>query len=173
MHYLITGHTGFKGAWLVMLLKELGHEVSGIALDPLPNSLFISAGIAQELKHDLRLDIRDRAELLEAFELIRPDVVFHLAAQPLVLESYRDPIGTFETNVIGTLNVLAATSECSSVQAQVIVTTDKVYENVGKKNGYIETDPLGGKADPYSASKAMADILTQAWSHSFSRVQQQ
>lgn len=166
MHFLITGHTGFKGAWLTLLLMQRGHTVSGIALDPLLGALFERAELSQDLKYDIRLDIRDARRVHEAFELVRPDVVVHMAAQPLVRESYRNPRYTFETNVNGTLNVLEATRSTPGIQAQLIVTTDKVYRNIGKSEGYIETDPLGGH-DPYSASKAMADLLTQSWVESF------
>ena len=166
MRYLITGHTGFKGAWLTVMLRHLGHQVSGIALDPLPGSLFEQAALQRELDNDVRLDIREYSALQSAIHDIAPDVVVHLAAQPLVRESYRDPRTTIETNVNGTLNVLQATSTVPSVQAQLIVTTDKVYKNTNKHTGYVETDPLGGH-DPYSASKAAADLLTQSWTASF------
>lgn len=162
MHYLVTGHTGFKGAWLTVLLRRLGHEVSGLALDPAPGSLFERAGLAEQLRADLRVDVRDARATADAVASVAPDVVVHLAAQPLVRESYRDPRGTWESNVNGTFNVLEAVRETPSVQAQVIITTDKVYRNVDQIWGYRETDPLGG-VDPYSASKAAADLLTQSW----------
>ncbi|MFC5503414.1 CDP-glucose 4,6-dehydratase [Lysinimonas soli] len=166
MHYLITGHTGFKGSWLSLWLTERGHRVSGLALDPLPGGLFERAGIGALLAQDHRVDIRDAAAVSAAITSVAPDVVFHLAAQPLVRESYAHPRETFETNAIGTLNVLEAVSATPSVSAQVIVTTDKVYRNVDREAGYTESDPLGGD-DPYSASKAMADLLTQSWVKSF------
>ena len=166
MHYLITGHTGFKGAWMTVLLKELGHTVSGLSLDPLKGALFEIADLAAHLEHDLRVDIRDAEAVANAFQLIKPDVVVHLAAQPLVLASYEDPIGTYETNVMGTLHVLDAISKSSSVLASLIITTDKVYRNVNRVEGYREGEPLGGD-DPYSSSKAMADILSQSWAKSF------
>jgi CDP-glucose 4,6-dehydratase len=166
MHYLITGHTGFKGAWMSFLLARKGHEVSGYALDPIPGSLYADTTIKNGLSHDYRADIRDRDTLGRAFAEIKPDVVIHMAAQPLVLESYENPRETFESNVNGTLNILEATSNTPSVKAQVIITTDKVYKNKRQRAGYVETDELGGE-DPYSASKAMADILTQAWIKSF------
>lgn len=169
MHYLVTGHTGFKGAWLSLLLKSQGHEVSGIALDPLAGGIFETAGVTERLRNDLRVDIRDAKATAEAITMVGPDVVLHLAAQPLVRESYRNPRETFETNVMGTLNVLEAVSATPSVRAQVIVTTDKVYRNVDQVAGYVESDPLGGH-DPYSASKAMADILSQSWVASFGGV---
>lgn len=166
MHYLITGHTGFKGAWMTVLLKELGHKVSGLALAPLPGSLFEAGDLAVYLEHDIRGDIRDLDVVRAALATVQPDIVIHLAAQPLVLASYEDPIGTYDTNVMGTLHVLKAISETPSVQASLIITTDKVYKNVNRVEGYREEEPLGGD-DPYSASKAMADILAQSWIKSF------
>ncbi len=166
MHYLITGHTGFKGAWLAMWLTQAGHEVSGLSLDPVPGALFEKANVTSLLKHDLRGDIRDLATVQAALSTTQPDVVFHLAAQPLVRESYQDPRGTIETNVIGTMNLLTAVSQTPSIKAHVVITTDKVYKNIDQIWGYREIDPLGGD-DPYSASKAMADILTQSWVKSF------
>lgn len=164
MHYFVTGHTGFKGSWLVFLLRELGHEVSGLSLEPVDGALFIEANVGSLLKFDLRGDVRDRKVLNDALQLTQPDVVMHLAAQPLVRESYANPTYTFETNVMGTMNVLA--SVVDPVMAQLIVTTDKVYRNVDQLEGYHEDDSLGGD-DPYSASKAMAEILTQSWVRSF------
>jgi CDP-glucose 4,6-dehydratase len=167
MHYLITGHTGFKGAWLTLLLKSQGHTVSGLALDPEVGSIFEQAEITSELANDFRIDIRDAVATAQGIQQANPDVVMHLAAQPLVRESYLEPRVTFETNVIGTLNVIEAVSNTSSVRAHVVITTDKVYRNVNRVEGYREDEPLGGD-DPYSASKAMADILTQSWVKSFS-----
>jgi len=166
MHFLITGHTGFKGAWLIMLLKQRGHTVSGVSLEPATDSLFDKVEARKSLNFDLRCDISELGKLEKSFKEVKPDVVIHLAAQSLVKESYREPILTMRTNVMGTLNVLRASQAVGGVKAQLIVTTDKVYENVGKATGYLETDPLGGK-DPYSASKAMADIATQSWLASF------
>ena len=166
MHYLITGHTGFKGAWLGLWLAKQGHNVSGIALDPLRGSLFENSNLKEIFEHDFRIDIRDGEKTAKAIKKISPDVVMHLAAQPLVRQSYLNPRETFETNAIGTLNVLEGVSNCSSVVAHVVVTTDKVYRNVNQAKGYVESDPLGGE-DPYSASKAMADILTHSWITSF------
>jgi CDP-glucose 4,6-dehydratase len=166
MHFLITGHTGFKGAWLSLLLRERGHNVSGISLEPENNTLYKSASIGKFFEHDIRCDIRDLDRLQRNFNSISPDVVIHLAAQALVRESYKDPIRTFETNVHGTINVLKASQNLPKLKAQLIVTTDKVYKNMDKLNAYIESDPLGGQ-DPYSASKAMADIATQSWLSSF------
>ena len=166
MRYFVTGHTGFKGSWLTMMLREQGHTVSGLALDPEARSLFTMAGITELLEHDIRADVRDLEAVQRALALSEPDVLIHLAAQPLVRESYRDPRYTVETNVMGTLNVLEAASATPSLRAQLIVTTDKVYRNVNREAGYVEEEPLGGD-DPYSASKAMADLLTHAWTKSF------
>jgi CDP-glucose 4,6-dehydratase len=166
MHFLITGHTGFKGAWLSLILQQRGHVVSGISLPPEKGSLFEQANIGKNLENDIYCDIRDLTKLTTSFKKINPDVVIHLAAQALVRESYRNPIVTFETNVIGTLNVLQASQQIGQLKAQLIVTTDKVYKNISKSSGYVETEALGGQ-DPYSASKAMADIATQSWLSSF------
>jgi len=166
MHYLVTGHTGFKGAWLTLLLEARGHRVSGLSLDPMAGSLYEIADNASTLAFDLRVDIRDRDATLAAVAEVAPDVVIHLAAQALVRRSYIDPRETIETNVIGTMNMLEAVSRQPSVLAHVVATTDKVYRNVEQEKGYVESDPLGGD-DPYSASKAMADLLTQSWVASF------
>ena len=161
-HYLITGHTGFKGAWLIFLLKAQGHDVSGLALDPIPGSIFERTKLESDLVHDFRVDIRNKADTVDAIAKAQPDYVIHMAAQALVREGYRNPLYTYETNVLGTLNVLEAVDQTDSVRAQLIVTTDKVYLDQGLNRPYVETDPLGGK-DPYSASKAMADILAQEY----------
>ena len=166
MRYLITGHTGFKGTWLTMLLHERGHIVSGISLNPEEDALFTGVNAAEYLENDIRCDIRESKKLESHFKDVNPDVVIHLAAQALVRESYKNPINTFETNVFGTLNVLKASQQVSDLKAQLIITTDKVYKNLSKKTGYLETDALGGQ-DPYSASKAMADIAAQSWMASF------
>jgi CDP-glucose 4,6-dehydratase len=166
MHYLITGHTGFKGAWLTLLLRERGHEVSGISIDSDSKALFSRTNLKSLLADDIRCDIRDSVKLSSHFRQINPDVVIHLAAQALVRESYKNPTDTFEVNAIGTLNVLNASQQINDLRAQLIITTDKVYKNIGKTSGYVETEALGGQ-DPYSASKAMADIATQSWLSSF------
>ncbi|OBK25473.1 CDP-glucose 4,6-dehydratase [Mycobacterium asiaticum] len=166
MHYLITGHTGFKGPWLALLLLSRGHRVSGLALDPPDGSLFDRARLPEQLQTDHRIDIRDAEATTAAIQDTAPDVVVHLAAQSLVRESYRNPRFTYETNAMGTLNVLEAVGATKSVRAHVVITTDKVYRNVDQEAGYVETDPLGGD-DPYSASKAMADLLAQSWIRSF------
>jgi len=166
MHFLITGHTGFKGSWLTAWLANSGHRISGISNDPKQNALFARARVEKLMSHDIREDIRDASLIKDALNRIQPDVVIHMAAQPLVRESYRNPRLTMETNVMGTFNVLSAVQSSDSVQAQLVITTDKVYRNLHQKVGYVESDPLGGE-DPYSASKAMADILTRSLVRSF------
>ena len=165
MHFLITGHTGFKGAWLSLILQQRGHLVSGISLEPEVGSLFEQAGIENFLQNDIRCDIRESVKLSSHFKQINPDVVIHLAAQALVRESYKTPIETYETNVIGTLNFLKGIKD-SDVSAAVVITTDKVYKNRSLLRGYTESDEIGGH-DPYSSSKAAADIATQSWVASF------
>jgi CDP-glucose 4,6-dehydratase len=166
MHFLITGHTGFKGSWLSLLLAESGHEVSGVALDPEKESMFEVCKVSQVLSKDIRSNILDKDNLDSIFADINPDVIIHFAAQPLVRKSYFKPIETFEVNAIGTLNVLNASRKAKNLKAQLIVTTDKVYKNTNSIHGYLESDQLGG-TDPYSASKAMADIAAQSWIQSF------
>jgi CDP-glucose 4,6-dehydratase len=145
------------------MLHHQGAKVSGIALDPVKDGIFGKAALHELLAHDIRLDIRDSVELTKAIQRISPDVVIHLAAQPLVLASYEKPSETYETNVIGTLNVLQAVDATSSVEATLIITTDKVYrQEAGIEKTFVETDAMGA-ADPYSTSKAMADLLTQSW----------
>ncbi len=162
----LTGHTGFKGGWLALWLASKGAIVRGYALNPCtePN-LFTEAKIGSVIE-DIRGDIRDAASLDSALTTFAPEVVFHLAAQPLVRYSYQDPIGTFETNVIGTARVLDAVRRTPSVRAVVSVTTDKCYENKEWLWGYRETDPLGGY-DPYSSSKACAEIVSAAFRQSY------
>lgn len=166
MHYLVTGHTGFKGSWLSLMLQMQGHSISGISLDPPEKSHFNLARLSDIFENDLRMDIRNSKKFRQAVETIDPEVIIHLAAQPLVRESYKDPVGTFETNVLGTLNLLEATKELANLKATLIITTDKVYKNRNHLRGYVESDELGGD-DPYSASKAAADIATQSWVKSF------
>ena len=145
------------------MLDQLGAKVSGIALDPVKGGLFQKAELYELLAHDLRMDIRDSGSLTKEFQRISPDIVIHLAAQPLVLASYEEPAETYEINVIGTLNVLQAVEATSSVEATLVITTDKVYrQEPGVEKAYLESDALGA-ADPYSTSKAMADLLTQSW----------
>jgi CDP-glucose 4,6-dehydratase len=148
------------------MLQLQGHTVSGISLDPMEKSLFNQARLSDIFENDFRIDIRNSAELSRAVMVVKPDVIIHLAAQPLVRESYRDPVGTFESNVLGTLNLLEATKELADLKATLVITTDKVYKNFNRLRGYVESDELGG-IDPYSASKAAADIATQSWVKSF------
>ena len=166
MHYLITGHTGFKGSWLTLLLKAQGHKVSGISLEPVDISLFNQLKISSQLENDERLDIRNLKELKDKIRLINPEVIVHLAAQPLVRASYQKPLETFEVNVLGTLNVLEASIDAQDLKSTLIITTDKVYKNRGHSRPYLETDEIGGD-DPYSASKAAADIAAQSWIKNF------
>lgn len=161
---LVTGHTGFKGSWLALWLKNLGAEVTGVSLSPesQPNHWdMLKLSI-----DDRRVDIRDLCALQQVFTETSPEVVFHLAAQPLVRRSYRNPIETWSTNVIGTANVLEASRQQNGVRAIVSVTTDKCYENQEWAWGYRETDRLGGH-DPYSASKAAAELVAASYRNAF------
>jgi len=167
MKILITGHTGFKGSWLTFLLKELGHELYGYALPPLKQSLFNESGLSKLYTREKYADIRDYQELLLSIKENSPDVIFHLAAQPLVRYSYSNPEETFTVNVDGTLNTLRAYEQSESTSSLIVITTDKVYRNDESGFPFNESDPLGG-VDPYSTSKAMADLLTQSWSSSIS-----
>jgi len=163
---LLTGHTGFKGGWLAIWLDMLGAEVIGVALDPEhTGGVYRASGIGGRIT-DLRQDIRDAEALAALFAEHRPEVVLHLAAHAIVRESYGAPADTFNVNVMGTVNVLEAIRCTPSVKAAVLATTDKCYENTGKTTGYTETDPLGGH-DPYSASKAAAEIAIASWQRSF------
>jgi CDP-glucose 4,6-dehydratase len=163
---LVTGHTGFKGGWLSLDLAFRGANVMGFALesDTEPN-LFKAARIGSLLESRV-LDVRDFENVLQLFADFEPEIVFHLAAQPLVRRSYAQPLETFEVNVMGTANILEAVRRTHSVAAAVVVTTDKCYENREWNWGYRENDPLGGH-DPYSASKAAAEIVTAAYRSSF------
>ena len=163
---LITGHTGFKGSWLTYWLLKLGAKVNGISLSPvgIPN-LFNELNLRNEIYHNI-IDIRDRENLKKKIIEINPEIVFHLAAQPLVIESYQNPILTWETNVIGTINVLNALRNLDSKCAALCITTDKVYLNREWIFGYRENDALGGY-DPYSSSKAAAEIAINSWRSSF------
>ncbi|OGS35852.1 MAG: CDP-glucose 4,6-dehydratase [Elusimicrobia bacterium RIFOXYB2_FULL_49_7] len=162
---LLTGDTGFKGSWLSMALLHLGANVNGYALPALKKSHFHACGLSQKIHHT-DADIRDLGRLKKAMLKAKPTFVFHLAAQPLVLESYQKPRDTFDVNVMGTLNVLEAIRATPSVKACVIITTDKVYENPENQYPFPENSPLGGH-DPYSASKAGAEIVTQSYFRSF------
>jgi CDP-glucose 4,6-dehydratase len=162
----VTGHTGFKGGWLCLWLGRLGADVAGFALAPDTDPHFFGAArVAGSMRSTLG-DIRDAAALERAMRAHDPQVVFHLAAQALVLRSYAQPVETFAANVMGTVNVLQAARGCRSLRAVVVVTTDKCYENRESGRDYRESDPLGGP-DPYSASKACAEIAANAWRESF------
>ncbi|GLO32122.1 MULTISPECIES: CDP-glucose 4,6-dehydratase [Pseudomonas] len=163
---LVTGHTGFKGSWLVLWLQSLGAQVTGFALDPStePN-LFDLARVGEGID-DRRGDVRDLGVLLELVAEVQPEIVLHLAAQPLVREGYRDPLGTYSSNVMGTLNLLEAVRQVGGVRACVVVTTDKVYANQEWVWSYRENEALGGH-DPYSSSKACCEILAQSYAASF------
>lgn len=162
----LTGHTGFKGGWLAIWLHQLGAKVRGYALDPSTEpSLFALASVESRVE-DVRGDIRDYEALESSMTGFRPEVVFHMAAQPLVRRSYLDPAATYETNVMGTVHVLEAIRKSTSVRAAVCITTDKVYQNQEWVWPYREADPLGGY-DPYASSKACAEIVSAAYRTSF------
>jgi CDP-glucose 4,6-dehydratase len=163
---MVTGHTGFKGSWLAAWLLDLGAEVIGFANGvPTEPSHFQILSLRDQIRN-VEGDVRDADALAAAFREFKPEIVFHLAAQPLVRQSYEAPAVTFATNVLGTVNVLENIRDSHSVQAAVIVTSDKCYENVEWTWGYRENDPLGGR-DPYSASKACAELATAAYSASY------
>jgi CDP-glucose 4,6-dehydratase len=162
---LVTGCTGFKGSWLTLWLQQLGATVIGLGLPPEPQGIFSFLEPWRELEFSL-LDIRERPLLNELIEKTEPEVVFHLAAQSLVQRGYREPLSTYETNIGGTLNILEACSNFSTVRAVLITTTDKVYENSGDGTVFNETHPLGG-ADPYSSSKACTELIARAWRDSY------
>jgi CDP-glucose 4,6-dehydratase len=163
---LITGHTGFKGSWLREWLVDLGADVTGYALEPPtePN-LFDAIGLGARIKHVVA-DVRDRDRLVAEVAAAQPALIFHLAARALVRRAYEEPRDTFETNVMGTVNILEAARACPSVRAVVIVTSDKVYQNPETGRAFVETDPLGG-FDPYGASKGAAELVTAAYRQSF------
>lgn len=163
---LVTGHTGFKGSWLSIWLNELGANVIGYSLDPYTEKdNFVLSGIGEKMV-DIRGDIRDREKLNEVFNKYMPEFVFHLAAQPLVRLSYEQPVETYETNVMGTINILEAIRNSKQTQVGILITTDKCYENKEQVWGYRETDPLGGY-DPYSSSKGATEIAINSWRQSY------
>lgn len=164
---LVTGHTGFKGSWLSIWLHELGAEVIGVAKDPFSErDNYALSGISVKLKADIRADIRDGEKMKQIFAKYQPEIVFHLAAQPLVRLSYEIPVETYETNVIGTINVMEAIRTTDSVKVGVMITTDKCYENKEQIWGYRESEPMGGY-DPYSSSKGCCEITISSWRRSF------
>lgn len=162
----LTGHTGFKGSWLSLWLNSWGAEVTGYALEPPTDpSLFELCRIDERINSVIG-DTRDGDRLAQAMHSADPEIVLHLAAQPIVRESYKDPVGTYATNVLGTVNVLEAVRSCQNVRALVNVTTDKCYENKEWTWGYRENEPLGGY-DPYSSSKACSELVTASYRSSF------
>ena len=163
---LVTGATGFKGSWLVLWLKKLGADVRGYALKPNTVPSMFDALLISEKVPTVFGNILDRDLLEKTFNEFKPEIVFHLAAQPLVRLSYAEPVLTYETNVIGSLNVLEAARRCGSVKAFVNVTTDKCYENKEVAKGYTEDCPMGGY-DPYSSSKGCVEILSASYRRSF------
>lgn len=164
---LVTGHTGFKGSWLSIWLHELGAEVVGVSQDPFTNrDNYILSGIGNKMMADLRSDICDGQRMKEIFQKYQPEIVFHLAAQPLVRYSYEQPVETYEANVMGTIHVMEAIRATSSVKVGVMITTDKCYDNKEQMRGYKEDDPFGGY-DPYSSSKGACEIAIQSWRRSF------
>jgi len=163
---LITGHTGFKGCWLTLWLARLGADITGISLAPVTHpNLFSLADIETLCKHHI-CDIRDGKGIASIVDKTQPEIVFHLAAQPLVRASYRQPVDTFSTNIMGTINLLDALRHVDSVKAVVMVTTDKVYHNQEQLHPYTEEDRLGG-IDPYSASKAASELVIASYRESY------
>lgn len=163
---LVTGHTGFKGSWLSIWLHELGAEVIGVAKDPYTErDNYVLAGLKNKIV-DLRGDVTDGEQMKKIFKKYQPEIVFHLAAQPLVRLSYEIPVETYQTNVMGTINIMEAMRVTDSVKVGVMITTDKCYENKEQIWGYRENEPMGGY-DPYSSSKGAAEIAINSWRKSF------
>jgi len=162
----ITGHTGFKGSWLSLWLHSMGAEVTGYALNPPTEPSLYELCRIDELVNSVIADVRDGEKLEKTIRAASPEVVIHMAAQPLVRESYKNPVDTYATNVMGTVNLLEAVRKCDSVKAIVNVTTDKCYENKEWVWGYRENEPVGGY-DPYSSSKACSELVTSAYRSSF------
>ncbi|MGE5435596.1 MAG: CDP-glucose 4,6-dehydratase [Syntrophothermus sp.] len=163
---LITGHSGFKGSWLTLWLLRNGAQITGFALQAKTEcDNYLLTGLSKKISEHIA-DIRDKEKLFKAFNEEQPEIVFHLAAQPLVIDGYKNPLYTFETNTLGTTNVLEAFRLTNSAKLLIVITTDKVYENNEVNRGYKEDDRLGGK-DPYSASKASAELITTAYNESY------
>ena len=158
---MVTGHTGFKGSWLTMLLEKLEISTVGYSLEPEKNSLFERSGIRGHIP-EMFADVRDQSSLERFVLMQKPSCIIHMAAQPLVLESYKNPRQTFDVNVMGTVNLLEISRKYDFIQSVVVVTTDKVYRNNNSGQRFVETDPLGGK-DPYSASKVAAESAVTSW----------
>ena len=162
----ITGHTGFKGGWLSLWLTKMGAKVKGYSLSPSTNpSLFDILNLKDLFDSEIN-DIRDQGKLSKSIHDFAPDLIFHMAAQPLVRLSYINPVETFETNVIGTANLLEASRKSQSIKSVIIITTDKCYKNDGRSNGYNEDDSMGGR-DPYSSSKGCAELVTSSYRDSY------
>jgi CDP-glucose 4,6-dehydratase len=163
---LVTGHTGFKGSWLSVWLHHLGAKVVGIALDPkTKDDNFVLSEIGNKIK-DYRADIRDLSRVTDIINKENPEILFHLAAQPIVLDSYKNPVYTYETNIMGTVNLLEAFRKSESLKTGIFITTDKCYENIETDYSYKETDPMGGH-DPYSSSKGAAELVISSYRRSF------
>jgi len=163
---LITGHTGFKGSWLTLWLTKMGANVCGISLEPKSQKdLFVLSGVKDHIT-DYRQDIRNLEKVKEIFKKEKPEIIFHLAAQALVLEGYENPVSTYETNILGTVNILEAIRSTKSVRSAVMISSDKCYENKEWEWGYRENDPIGG-FDPYSSSKGASEIVIQSFRNSF------
>ena len=167
---LITGHTGFKGGWLTIWLNRMGCNVTGLSLAPVTQPTLFELASISGLCENYFCDIRDAHKLKSVFDQARPEIVFHLAAQALVRESYKDPLETFSTNTMGTANVLEAMRNCTSVKAAIMVTTDKVYRNLERLEPYKEQDGLGGQ-DPYSASKGASELIIDSYRKSYMTAQ--
>jgi len=163
---LITGHTGFKGSWLCLLLNYFGAKIYGYSLMPPTEPNMYEAARVDEIVESFIFDIRDREKVLKIFKSVKPEIVFHMAAQPLVLESYQYPVETYETNVMGTINLLEAVRVIGGVKSCIIITTDKCYDNKEWLWGYRENEPLGGY-DPYSSSKSCCEIAVSSYRNSF------
>ena len=163
---LVTGHTGFQGAWLSIWLKSLGSNVIGYALEPPTQpSLFETLSLEHDIKHIIG-DLRDKEKLSSAINQNKPEIIFHLGAQALVRKSYSEPLETFETNTIGTANLLESVRNCPDVKVVVVMTSDKCYDNTHDEHPHTENDPMGG-FDPYSASKGAAELVTSSYRNSF------
>lgn len=163
---LVTGHTGFKGTWLCKMLLMAGADVTGYSTEPPTNPSLFELSNMKDQMHSVIGDIRNLKHLMEVFEQTQPEVVLHLAAQPIVRDSYKDPVYTYETNVMGTVNILECVRQNSCVKSFLNVTTDKVYHNNEWEWGYRETDPLDG-FDPYSNSKSCSELVTHSYKNSF------
>ena len=162
----ITGHTGFKGSWMCLMLNLFGAKIYGYSLKPDKKSLFLQSKCSRFIIKNIYSDIRNKKKLNQSINKIKPDILFHLAAQPLVIEGYKNPIETFNTNINGTINILNSMKNCKSLKSAVIITTDKVYKIQKNDKFYSENDELGG-SDPYSASKVCTEILTNSFIQSF------